>query len=332
MGLDMATGKKMSDYTPLSELSSEEKATYLSNAAVTTFGAKVSEGDKINVNIPLSTLVPSATDLAGDGLSVNGSTGKLDVSNKVPAPTATTDRGKVLTVDNTDAVVWATPAAPSVTVDGTTIQNGVDGLHVNLGPSLVVGSGALCVKLQEKKGLASEDQGLKVVPDAGIVITSTGGVGLDFDNANNGDVLSCLKTVDPDSGDVTYDVNWVAPGGGGGGLSPISPTVLTPTLNGTTYTITIPSNNAYYSATISNSGDVDIVPPSLGSNELYNVVLFITITDFDDRYIKVPNYDTFGLAPMDAETDAGKINGRGFTQFVFLGHGYTMKTSAYAGG
>ena len=137
----MATGKKMSEYTPFSELSSEEKATYLGNAAVTTFGAKVSEGDNINVNIPLSTLVPSvpvsdvtvngssvvsdgvaavtvptATGLAGDGLSVNGSTGKLDVSNKVPAPTATTDRGKVLTVDNTDAVVWATPAAPSVTV------------------------------------------------------------------------------------------------------------------------------------------------------------------------------------------------------------------------
>ena len=101
----------MSEYTPLSELSSEEKATYLGNAAVTTFGAKVSEGDNINVNIPLSTLVPSATDLAGDGLTANGSTGKLDVSNKVPAPTATTDRGKVLTVNNSDEVVWDTPAS-----------------------------------------------------------------------------------------------------------------------------------------------------------------------------------------------------------------------------
>lgn len=110
MGLDMATGKKMSEYTPFSELSSEEKATYMGNAAVTTFGAKVSEGDNINVNIPLSTLVPSATDLAGDGLSVNGSTGKLDVSNKVPAPTATTDRGKVRTVNNSDEVVWDTPS------------------------------------------------------------------------------------------------------------------------------------------------------------------------------------------------------------------------------
>lgn len=126
----------MSEYTPFSELTSEEKATYLGNASVTTFGAKVSEGDNINVNIPLSTLVPSApvsdvtvngssvvsngvavvtvptaTGLAGDGLSVNGSTGKLDVSNKVPAPTATTDRGKVLTVNSSDEVVWDTPAS-----------------------------------------------------------------------------------------------------------------------------------------------------------------------------------------------------------------------------
>ena len=104
-------GKIMSEYTPLNELTPQEQVTYLSNAAVTTFGAKVSEGDNINVNIPLSTLVPSATDLAGDGLSVNGSTGKLDVSNKVPAPTATTDRGKVLTVNNSDEVVWDTPAS-----------------------------------------------------------------------------------------------------------------------------------------------------------------------------------------------------------------------------
>lgn len=104
-------GKRMSDYTPLNELTQQEQVTYLSNAAVTTFGAKVSEGANINVNIPLSTLVPSATDLAGDGLSVNGSTGKLDVSNKVPAPTATTDRGKVLTVNNSDEVVWDMPAS-----------------------------------------------------------------------------------------------------------------------------------------------------------------------------------------------------------------------------
>lgn len=137
----MATGKKMSDYTPFSKLTSEEKATYLGNAAVTTFGAKVSEGDNINVNIPLSTLVPSvpvtdvtvngssvvsdgvaavtvptvptATELAGDGLTANA--GKLDVSNKVPAPTTTTDRGKVLSVaTDSDNIVWSTPAVTAI--------------------------------------------------------------------------------------------------------------------------------------------------------------------------------------------------------------------------
>lgn len=101
----------MSEYPPFSKLSSEEKATYLGNAAVTTFGVKDNVEGSINVNIPLSTLVPSATDLAGDGLTANGSTGKLDVSNKVPAPTASTDRGKVLTVNSSDEVVWDTPAS-----------------------------------------------------------------------------------------------------------------------------------------------------------------------------------------------------------------------------
>ena len=137
----MADGKRMSAYTPLSELGEAEQTTYLGNAAVTTFGKTTLAGDNINVNIPLSTLVPSvpvtdvtvngssvvsngvaavtvptvptAAGLAGDGLTANA--GKLVVSNKVPAPTATTDRGKVLSVaTDSDNIVWSTPAVTAI--------------------------------------------------------------------------------------------------------------------------------------------------------------------------------------------------------------------------
>jgi len=137
-------GKIMSEYTPLNELTQQEQVTYLSNAAVTTFGKTSTGGKNTNVNVPLSKLVPSvpvtdvtvngssvvsdgvaavtvptatglAVELAGDGLMANGSTGKLDVSNKVPAPTATTDRGKVLSVAaDSDNIVWSTPAVTAI--------------------------------------------------------------------------------------------------------------------------------------------------------------------------------------------------------------------------
>lgn len=128
----------MSEYTPLNELTQQEQVTYLSNAAVTTFGKTSTGGKNTNVNIPLSTLVPSvpvsdvtvngssvvsdgvaavtvptATGLAGDGLTANG--GQLVVSNKVPSPGTNEHRGDVLGVaTDSDTIVWTTPAVTAI--------------------------------------------------------------------------------------------------------------------------------------------------------------------------------------------------------------------------
>ena len=139
----MAEGKRMSDYTGIDEapqLTPAEKAYYKQNALVTAVG-KINDGASTpysNYNIPLSEIapsapvsdvtvngssvvsdgvasvtVPTATGLAGDGLTANA--GKLDVSNKVPTPTATTDRGKVLSVaTDSDNIVWTTPAVTAI--------------------------------------------------------------------------------------------------------------------------------------------------------------------------------------------------------------------------
>ena len=184
----MATGKKMSEYTPFSKLTSEEKATYLGNAAVTTFGVKDNVEGNINVNIPLSTLVPSATDLAGDGLSVNGSTGKLDVSNKVPAPTASTDRGKVLTVNNSDEVVWDTPASSTY--------------------------------VKEDKGLTASGSYI------GVDCAGTGGLTTDANGlyiAHSENDIGKFLTVGADN-----EITWGTPSGGGGGGNPYTKTTVTP--------------------------------------------------------------------------------------------------------
>lgn len=233
----MADGKRMSEYTPLSELTSEEKATYLGNAAVTTFGAKVSEGDKINVNIPLSTLVPSvpvtdvtvngssvvnngvavvtvptvptAAELAGDGLTANA--GKLDVSNKVPAPTATTDRGKVLSVaTDSDNIVWSTPAA----VPEISQYNG-DVSAISATNDTSSGGYVFDVNLDtdtlEKRHTTGENQ-VSYIAVKNPVPATTG--------TNEGDVLTV---------DANGDIGWAAPsGGGGGGGNPYTKVSVTP--------------------------------------------------------------------------------------------------------
>ena len=120
-------------------------------------------------------------------------------------------------------------------------------------------------------------------------------------------------------------------GGGGGGLSPITPTTITPTLENETYKIVIPSNNAYYIATINEAYNVEITPPTIGANEMYNIVLFVIYNEFSDITMTMA-YDDYGIAPMDDETKYGNVYGHGFTQFIFLGKGCTMKTSAYSYG
>lgn len=291
---------------------------------------------------------------------------ELTLTNPVPAPNVDhSDAGKVLTVktiNNTDEIVWDSPASPQVNVDGSTIMNGADGLHVNPGYGLTVGSGALCVAIRDKYGLESDGSGIKVVADKGIMITSSGGVGIDFKHAADGQVLTAHETEDTDDDDnPIYDVEWksiegVPPtsgasdgdvltyntsdgivwapaqgGGGGGGLSPISPTTITPTLENNTYKIVIPGNNAYYIATINDTHNVEITPPTIGANEMYNVVLFVVSDDFGDKQMTMA-YSDYGISPLDDESKYGWVYGHGFTQFILLGRGFTMKTSAYQGG
>ena len=150
--------------------------------------------------------IPTASGLAGDGLEE--ASGKLKVVTKVPSPGTNVHRGHVLKVDNSDAVVWDAPASPTVTVDNATIKNGNDGLYVNSGRGLQLGSGALMCKLKENGGLEfnENDDSIQVVADTGLALTGTGGIGINFTGANNNEVLTCSKTVDGD--DVTYAAVW----------------------------------------------------------------------------------------------------------------------------
>jgi hypothetical protein len=104
-------GQKMSEYTSVDTLAQAKKDAFLASASVTVFGTDPDDANStVNYNVPLSEITPSptASSLAGDGLEV--SDGKLAVINKVPAPGTETNRGKVLTVNSSDEVVWDTPA------------------------------------------------------------------------------------------------------------------------------------------------------------------------------------------------------------------------------
>ena len=120
-------------------------------------------------------------------------------------------------------------------------------------------------------------------------------------------------------------------GGGSGGLSPITPTTIIPTLENNVYKIIIPNNNAYYIATIDATHDVEITPPTIGENEMYNVVLFVIANDFGDKQMTIA-YGDYSIAPLDDESKYGWVHGHGFTQFILFGRGFTMKTAAYEGG
>lgn len=103
-------GQKMSEYTSVDTLAQAKKDAFLASASVTVFGTDPDDANStVNYNVPLSEITPSptASSLAGDGLEV--SDGKLAVINKVPAPGTETNRGKVLTVNSSDEVVWEAP-------------------------------------------------------------------------------------------------------------------------------------------------------------------------------------------------------------------------------
>lgn len=181
----------------------------------------------------LKTDLPTAESLAGLGLledngklkintdnsltipAVGYHADKLGVAVPVPAPNGNhADVGKVLTVKTnseteTDELVWDMPTSPQVTVDNETIMNGANGLHVNPGYGLTIRSGALCAHIETNAGLESDSSGIRVVPDKGIMITSSGGVGINFTGASDGKVLTAHETEDTDEdNNPIYDVEW----------------------------------------------------------------------------------------------------------------------------
>ena len=89
---DTISGQKMSEYTDIdnAQLSSEAKTYYKEHARVTTFG-KTDDLDvaNSNYNVPLSEITGSV----------------------LPEVGTDAHRGDVLTVNNSDEIVWATPSS-----------------------------------------------------------------------------------------------------------------------------------------------------------------------------------------------------------------------------
>lgn len=232
---DEIQGKKMSEYTTLNELTQQEQVTYLSNAAVTTFGKTSPSGENTNVNVPLSAIkpdvpvtdvtvdgvsvvangvaaittpsIPTAADLAGNGLNANGS--KLDVATRVPAP-GVGDVGKVLTVDDSDAIVWdEVPSSQPNYGEGLEYDSNTNTLKFSY-----LGSGGLMYEQGH-----DETRGMKVKAGNGIKVNDAG-VSIDTDTAEDGQVLSY--------DDTTQKIKWVNAGGGGGGGNPYTKVNVTP--------------------------------------------------------------------------------------------------------
>ena len=99
-------GKRMSAYASVDTLTSEEKATYLGNALVTSIGSKTVGGPVENYNVPLSEI--------GGGLP--------DASSA--------SVGDVLTLNNSKEPIWQAPQGGGggsmciVVVDNPTIEGG----------------------------------------------------------------------------------------------------------------------------------------------------------------------------------------------------------------
>lgn len=106
---DNIHGKRMSDYTPLSDLTQAEQATYLANAAVTTYGKTSVGGENTNVNVPLSAIKPDVpvTDVTVDGTSVlNAGVAEIPAIPEIPEfPNDAGDNSYVLGIKS-GAFAW----------------------------------------------------------------------------------------------------------------------------------------------------------------------------------------------------------------------------------
>lgn len=263
-------GKKMSEYTPLNELTQQEQVTYLSNAAVTTFGKTSTGGKNTNVNIPLSTLVPSVpvTDVTVNGSSVvsNGVAAITVPTTSVPDPGTNLHRGEFLKVNNEDDIVWSAVPVPELRGSDTVTYDASN-------------SGALAVKYNTNTLDEDSTHGLTVklpVPD------TTG--------ANEGDVL----TVESNG-----DIDWVAPSGGGGGGNPYTKVNVTPGdcyLNGekSSYDFDLYDQDV----TISNN-TYSVLPSPIGYYPTVEEPEYRYQHNLDNLVIKLPDDTAFPMAVVE---------------------------------
>ena len=123
------------------------------------------------------------------------------------------------------------------------------------------------------------------------------------------------------------NVVWADSQGGGGGVSPVITTDLTPVLQDNLYIVTVPNNNAYYNVTIPDGHNIRVTLPVLNANENYNIILFIFAEDPSDKQLAIE--DASGqlyqdLYPMNTTSEGGRIYGMGLAQLTIFGKGYTL--------
>ena len=170
--------------------------------------AKVIHGNGVNVGSGAGFSV-SANLTAQGGLSFDdGADGLkgIKVTNPVPAPNGDhSDQGKVLTVNNSDQVVWAAPS-------GGVEISGYNGEFSVVSATNDASSGGYMFDVNHDDTLAEANENNKKLLTVANPVPSA-------ESANTGDVLT--NTAD--------GIAWVAPqGGGGGGGNPYTKVNVTP--------------------------------------------------------------------------------------------------------
>lgn len=167
---DEIVGQRMSDYTDIDEssLTAGEKAYYKEHAKVTTFG-KTGDNDasNSNYNVPLSEITGSV----------------------LPEVGTDAHRGDVLTVNNSDEVVWATPSSSMPNLGKGLVYNQENDC-IDFNPH---GSGGLFVDSVNNRVSVKHGNGIGV---------DESGVHIATDGASDGDVLTYNGT--------TQEVGWAA--------------------------------------------------------------------------------------------------------------------------
>lgn len=345
MSVTTTTGKPIGDYEdyhtedgqPIADVS------YFEQDAVIPLSGKYSLSDakKTTKSVKLSTVIGGGAEVATAGGLEKDGNGKLQIKVKTDGGIATdangayvaipvpaydsSDADRVLTVDDSDGLVWALPpATPIQASDGISISSGS---YINIG-----------VSCDSDGGLDVSSSGVAIKhtsSDAGKFLTVNSDNEIEWDVVPDG----LPSTTGASSGDVlTFDgtnVDWAAPSGGGSS----APTEITPTWDGMNrlFTVRVPSNNGIFFANLPDKGqipvEVEVIPPTITSGEIFNFTVVI-INDWEignDHHMYV-NDPYNRISATDEKTQYGNVYGNATTRFVVLGNGYTMFTTGYFSG